>query len=333
MLWQHQQQQENLSIAGNAGLDFSSDPMTLMTTAQLNVEAVYYVSFMLTMSKATSSTTCTAINLLHKVSRNWGKSSSSSCSYHSSTTPHPTEQGAEEIALPHREQPQHHSIDFTQQSHTTTQNQVATPPPTRASSSSSSSNNTNNSHSETTNVLQEQQQQPTPQSTQRMLQMQQSSELPQRQPSPSANNNNNQQLFQVRYRFLFLMTMVALLFSLLLFALLLCWVVFTSAYVVSIDKSCDVPLKTYYWLTTVQLLLDVFRTDIMKYIFHWDPITNTDLSNNSHSRQSSSPTSHGTNNTIPTRVAIYNIAYVSTFLSRKFCAPTQIIRTFGYNRL
>lgn len=84
-------------------------------------------------------------------------------------------------------------------------------------------------------------------------------------------------------------TIVALLFSLLLFTILICWVVLTSTYVLSFDKSCDVPLKPYFWLATFQLVLDVFRTDIMRYVFNWDS---------------------GSNQRIPLRVILYNMAYL-----------------------
>jgi hypothetical protein len=94
---------------------------------------------------------------------------------------------------------------------------------------------------------------------------------------------------QINRRFQLVITIVALLFSLLLFAILICWVVLTSAYVVSFDKPCDVPLKPYFWLVTLQLVLDVFRSDIMRFIFHWDP---------------------GSNQRIPCRVIAYNVAYL-----------------------
>lgn len=94
---------------------------------------------------------------------------------------------------------------------------------------------------------------------------------------------------RINRRFQLVITFVALLFSLLLFAVLVCWVVLTSSYVVSFDKSCDVPLKPYFWLVTLQLVLDVFRSDIMRVVFSWD----------------------GTSNQrIPVRVVAYNIAYL-----------------------
>ena len=94
---------------------------------------------------------------------------------------------------------------------------------------------------------------------------------------------------QINRRFQFVITAVALLFSLLLFAILICWVVLTSAYVVSFDKRCDVPLKPYFWLVTFQLVLDVFRTDIMRFVFDWDS---------------------SSNQRIPSRVIIYNVTYL-----------------------
>jgi hypothetical protein len=48
-------------------------------------------------------------------------------------------------------------------------------------------------------------------------------------------------------------------------------------------------LKEYFWLATLQLILDVFRTDIMRFVFRW----------NTHS-----------NEHIPVRVVAYNIAYL-----------------------
>jgi hypothetical protein len=94
---------------------------------------------------------------------------------------------------------------------------------------------------------------------------------------------------RINRRFQLVITIVALLFSLLLFAILICWVVLTSAYVLAFDKGCDVPLKPYYWLVTLQLVLDVFRSDIMRFIFHWDPTSNE---------------------RIPCRVIAYNMAYL-----------------------
>jgi hypothetical protein len=107
------------------------------------------------------------------------------------------------------------------------------------------------------------------------------------------NRDARMRWIRINRRFQLIITIVALIFSLLLFAVLVCWVVLTSAYVVSIDKPCDVPLKPYYWLATLQLILDVFRTDIMRCIFRWD--------SNSNER-------------IPARVIAYNIAYVRMLL-------------------
>jgi hypothetical protein len=95
---------------------------------------------------------------------------------------------------------------------------------------------------------------------------------------------------RINRRFQLVITIVALLFSLLLFSILICWVVLTSVFAVSFDKSCDVPLKPYYWLVTFQLVLDVFRSDIMRFVFSWDA--------NSNQR-------------IPCRVLAYNLAYLA----------------------
>mmetsp|Transcript_30086 Transcript_30086/g.44590 ORF Transcript_30086/g.44590 Transcript_30086/m.44590 type:complete len:602 (-) Transcript_30086:262-2067(-) len=113
--------------------------------------------------------------------------------------------------------------------------------------------------------------------------------------SNSNEENNMNEIMTARsrwiranQRFQVVITFVALIFSLLLFAILVCWVVLTSSYIISMDKKCDIPLKSYYWFATLQLIFDVFRTDIMKFIFRWD--------NNSRRR-------------IPVRVLLYNIAY------------------------
>lgn len=94
---------------------------------------------------------------------------------------------------------------------------------------------------------------------------------------------------QINRRFQRVITFVALIFSLLLFTILIGWVILTIAYLMSIGKPCDIPLKAYYWLVTFQLVLDVFRTDIMRCMFHWD---------SSSSQQ------------IPFRVVAYNVAYL-----------------------
>lgn len=95
---------------------------------------------------------------------------------------------------------------------------------------------------------------------------------------------------QINSRFQTVITLVALIFSLLLFAILLCWVLLTSAYAVTVEQACDLPLRKYYWLVTFQLILDVFRTDIMRLFFRWDA--------NSNQR-------------IPCRVITYNFAYLA----------------------
>lgn len=94
----------------------------------------------------------------------------------------------------------------------------------------------------------------------------------------------------INLRFQIVITFVALIFSGLLFGILVCWVVLTSSYVVSIDKTCDVPLKFYYWFVTLQLILDVFRSDIMRLFFRWDA---------------------SSNQRIPCRVLTYNVGYLT----------------------
>lgn len=112
--------------------------------------------------------------------------------------------------------------------------------------------------------------------------------------SANSNSDETERLARIRWirinrRFQVVITIVALLFSLLLFTILICWVVLTSAFVVSMEKQCDLPLRTYYWLVTVQLVLDVFRNDIMRFVFDWD------------SRSSQR---------IPRGVIAYNVAYL-----------------------
>lgn len=104
-----------------------------------------------------------------------------------------------------------------------------------------------------------------------------------------ANREARMRWLRINRRFQVVITIVSIIFSLLLFAILLVWVVLTSTFVVSFDKSCDVPLKTYYWLVTFQLVLDVFRTDILRCIFRWN--------SNAQGR-------------MPFRVVVYNIAYL-----------------------
>lgn len=93
---------------------------------------------------------------------------------------------------------------------------------------------------------------------------------------------------RINQRFQILLTLVTLFFSILLFCILVCWVVFTSAFVMSIDHVCDVKLKMYFWLATMQLILDLFRSDIMLYVLRWD----------SRARN------------FPPRVVLYNLCYL-----------------------
>jgi hypothetical protein len=118
---------------------------------------------------------------------------------------------------------------------------------------------------------------------------------------------------------------VGLLFSFLLFSIMVTWVVLTSAYVVSIDEVCDVPLKTYFWLATIQLMLDVFRKEIMRFVFRFDPSRNREQ--------------------IPTRVIFYNLAYLtyamlvlrlgisSIFLSEGSQCPNTAKKLFNTTRI
>lgn len=97
---------------------------------------------------------------------------------------------------------------------------------------------------------------------------------------------------RITRRFHVLLIIVGTIFSFILLSIMVTWVVLMSAYVVSIDDVCDLPLKPYFWLATVQMLLDVFRKEIMKQVFRFDP--------NRQEHQN-----------IPTRVVCYNIAYIT----------------------
>eukprot|EP00980_Cylindrotheca_fusiformis_P018491 scaffold6124_cov122-Cylindrotheca_fusiformis.AAC.10 len=114
--------------------------------------------------------------------------------------------------------------------------------------------------------------------------------LGQTAPESDLRRRARERWVQINRRFQVIITVVALVFSLLLFAILVCWVVLTCAYVMTLEKACDIPLRAYYWLVTAQLVLDVFRTDIMRLFFRWDA--------NSDQR-------------IPCRVITYNFAYLT----------------------
>jgi hypothetical protein len=63
----------------------------------------------------------------------------------------------------------------------------------------------------------------------------------------------------------------ALFYCVLIPCIVLAWISFATAFVMSRDEPCDVPLKLYFWLITFQLALDVVRTPLMKLVFGWDP--------------------------------------------------------------
>lgn len=114
--------------------------------------------------------------------------------------------------------------------------------------------------------------------------------------TPSSSDDPNAEArirwIRINRRFKFMISSVALIFSLLLFCILIAWVLLATTYAVSNKKPCDVPLKQYFWLVSTQLLLDVFRADIMKWLCQWP---------HSHRR-------------VPPRVILYNVAYVSVSL-------------------
>ena len=114
---------------------------------------------------------------------------------------------------------------------------------------------------------------------------------------------------RINRRFKFIITSVALLFSLLLFCILISWVMLTATYVLSHNKSCDVPLKGYFWLVSFQLMLDVFRADIMKWLCRW----------RSDSQRR-----------VPPRVIMYNVAYVSYISLRLLLFYARFIISLTY---
>jgi len=65
----------------------------------------------------------------------------------------------------------------------------------------------------------------------------------------------------------------------LFFATVIWWVVLTATYFGSIEKECDVPLKAYFWFATIQLILDVFRTEIMIWILCYNPASGARIPN------------------------------------------------------
>ena len=110
-----------------------------------------------------------------------------------------------------------------------------------------------------------------------------------------------------------MVTSVAIVFSLLLFCILISWVMLIATYVLSHNRICDVPLKEYVWLVSFQLALDVFRADIMKWLCRW----------RSDSQRR-----------VPPRVILYNAAYLvyamfvlrlgakSVYVSESTCSST-----------
>ena len=143
--------------------------------------------------------------------------------------------------------------------------------------------------------------------------------------SVGSNREARMTWIRITRRFQLLVVLVGLIFSSLLFSIMVTWVVLMSAYVVSIDDGCDLPLKPYFWLATVQLMLDVFRKDIMKFVFRFDS-----------SRQSQQ---------IPSRVMCYNLAYLtyamlvlrvgvfSVFLTKESQCPQTATKLFNTTKV
>mmetsp|Transcript_27826 Transcript_27826/g.59834 ORF Transcript_27826/g.59834 Transcript_27826/m.59834 type:complete len:837 (-) Transcript_27826:916-3426(-) len=113
---------------------------------------------------------------------------------------------------------------------------------------------------------------------------------PSSQSSSDPNFRARTRWMRINRRFRCIITSVAVLFSLLLFFIVIAWVLLTSTYVLSHNKDCDVPLKAYFWMVSLQLVLDIFRADIMKWLCRY----RTDSGRR-----------------MPPRVVMYNVAYVS----------------------
>jgi len=73
-----------------------------------------------------------------------------------------------------------------------------------------------------------------------------------------------------RMKFFAIIKILASTFSFLMFSVLICWVLLTTGFLSSFHEECDVPLKIYYMLTTFQLILDIFRADILRVAFQYD---------------------------------------------------------------
>lgn len=94
---------------------------------------------------------------------------------------------------------------------------------------------------------------------------------------------------QINRRFRCIISSVALIFSFFLVLFLVSWVILIATYVLSLTKTCDIPLKAYFWLATLQLAVDFFRAEIMKWMCRWR-----------------SDSQGG----VPLRVLLYNILYL-----------------------
>eukprot|EP00592_Proboscia_alata_P021469 CAMPEP_0194422184 /NCGR_PEP_ID=MMETSP0176-20130528/21438_1 /TAXON_ID=216777 /ORGANISM="Proboscia alata, Strain PI-D3" /LENGTH=1157 /DNA_ID=CAMNT_0039230709 /DNA_START=144 /DNA_END=3617 /DNA_ORIENTATION=+ len=96
----------------------------------------------------------------------------------------------------------------------------------------------------------------------------------------------------INQRFRIFVTFVALLFSLLICCIVICWFAWIIAYFHNIHKKCDVPLKRYFWCATFQLMLDLCRAPISQHLLRYNNV-------------------HSTTQRVPNRVILYNIAYLT----------------------
>ncbi|GKY99720.1 hypothetical protein MPSEU_000926000 [Mayamaea pseudoterrestris] len=114
----------------------------------------------------------------------------------------------------------------------------------------------------------------------------------QQQPLPlnqSSEREARRRWMRINHCFQVVIAVVALIFSLLIFCILVSWAVWVIIFFFSLDLPCDLPLRGYFWLATIQLFVDVFRSDILRYCLGWNA---------------------SSGNRIPCRIVVYNVCYL-----------------------
>ena len=74
---------------------------------------------------------------------------------------------------------------------------------------------------------------------------------------------------RINRRFQMIVAVVVVIFSILVFGIFLCWIVWAGTFFRA--EPCQVQLKRYFWLATLQLVLDLFRTCLLRVVFRWNP--------------------------------------------------------------